>query len=268
MKILTGLMVVTLCSSLPAAAQLVMTKDASGKTRYSLFVPKTTVVNAATFVKKAELGLKMKMPAKVELNLLEQFITAKNMCPFLKAPKPSLELDGERRSNETVGLEWKTFNGGNNLGFDVERSFDDTFHFERVNYVWAKNVAGIKDKYELPDGNAYNKVSYYRLRLLLRSGEYLYSNIAKVGGFNKDALFAYPNPASGAISLNITADSKGAAAVRIFDGTGRAVWQQISFMNDGSNVRTISLNNLSAGAYTIMVDMNDRTARTIKFLKQ
>src|SRR5829696_7089941 len=101
MKILTGFMVMTLCCSLPALAQLVMTKDASGKTKYSLFVPKSNVVDAATFVKKAELGLKIKKPAMVKLNLLEEFISAKNMCPFLKAPKPSLELDGERTSNET-----------------------------------------------------------------------------------------------------------------------------------------------------------------------
>src|SRR5215218_308534 len=101
MKIVTGLLVVAICCSLPAVAQLVLTKDASGKPKYSLFVPESKVVDAATFVKKAELGLKIKLPQMVELNLPEEFTKAKNMCPFLTAPKPSLELDGERTSNET-----------------------------------------------------------------------------------------------------------------------------------------------------------------------
>lgn len=268
MKILTGIMVMTFWFCLPAFSQLVLTKDASGKTKYSLFVPKSKVVDAASFVAKAELAFKIKKPDFVQLDPLAQLNKAKSMCPLLKAPKPSLELDGERMNNESVGLEWKTFNGGNNLGFDVERSFDDSLHFERVNYVWAKNIAGIKDKYELPDGNAYNKISFYRLRLSLRSGEYLYSNIAKVGGYKNDALLAYPNPASGLLTLNITADEKGTAAVSIFDGAGRVVWQQTALMNEGSNLKTISVDNLAAGSYTVKVNLKDNSSKTVKFIKQ
>lgn len=268
MKIVTGLLVMSLCCSLPVFAQLVLTKDASGKPKYSLFVPKSKVVDAASFVKKAELGFKMKKPVMVKLNLLEEFIKAKNMCPFLKAAKPSLELDGERTSNETVGLEWKTYNGANNLGFDVERSFDDSLHFERVNFVWAKSIGGIKDNYQLPDGNDYNKVSFYRLRLALRTGEYVYSNIAKVGGYRKEALLAYPNPAMGVLTINAIANINGTAALKIYDGGGRVVWQQSALLNEGTNVRTIPLTNLAAGAYTLRVDMKDNTARTAKFIKQ
>ena len=268
MKIVTGLLVLALWCSVPAKAQLVLTKDASGKAKYSLYVPESKVVDAATFVKKAELGLKIKLPQMVELNLVEEFTEAKNMCPFLKAPKPSLELDGERTSNETVGLEWKAYNGGNNLGFDVERSFDDSLHFERVNFVWAKSIGGIKDKYALPDGNDYNKVSFYRLRLTLRTGDYIYSNIAKVGGYTKEALFAYPNPAVGLLTIKAIANIDGAAALKIYDGTGKIVWQHSSFLSEGANVKTIPVTNLAAGAYTVRVDMKDNTTSTVRFVKQ
>lgn len=258
----------TLWFTSPAFTQLVITKDASGKSKYSLYVPKSNIIDAASFVPKAALALQIKKPANVQLDPLAQLTKAKNTCPFLKAPKPSLELDGERISNGSVGLEWKAFNGSNNLGFEVERSFDDTFHFERVNYVWANSIAGINDKYELPDGNAYSKISFYRLRLIFRNGEYLYSNIAKVGGYTNNALFAYPNPASGSLTLNATADEEGTASVKIFDGAGKVIWQQTSLMNEGTNVRTINVNNLAAGAYTVRVELKDQSTRTVKFIKQ
>ncbi len=269
MKIYTGLlMIVALCSGLPAFTQFVLTRSLSGKTNAMLSVPEPKIVTASSKIKMAGLKSPLKKPFVVSLDPQAQLTKAKDNCPFLQAKNPTLYLDGERVKNDLVDLQWKTTNGINNLGFDVERSFDDTFHFERVNYVWAKNIAGIADKYQLPDGNDHNKISYYRLRLTLRTGEYSYSNIAKVNGYNKDALLVYPNPASEVVMLNIAANLNGTAAIKIFDATGRIVWQQSSSMNEGQNLKSIPLTNLSSGAYTVLIDMLDNTSRTGKFMKQ
>lgn len=269
MKIFTGLLVVmAVCLCLPAYTQLIMTKDISGKTKATLFIPESKIVAASSKIKMAGLKSQLTKPFVASLDLQAQLTKAKNNCPFLQAKNATLSLDGERVKNDLVDLQWKTTNGINNLGFDVERSLDDTFHFERVNYVWAKNISGITDKYQLPDNNDHNKISYYRLRLTLRTGEYIYSNIAKVTGYNKDALLVYPNPASGEVMLNVTANLDGAAAIKIFDATGRIVWQQASVMNEGQNLKTIPLTNLAAGTYLVRIDMIDKTSRTGKFMKQ
>jgi hypothetical protein len=252
----------------PVMAQLVIKKDATGKTVTSLAIPGSRLVSASSRIKLVTVNNHQKIPKMVELDPAGQLTKIKNECPLLKKGKPTLELEGNRITHETANLEWKATNGANNLGFDVERSLEDTFHFERVNYVWAKNIAGLKDIYKLSDDNNYSKLSYYRLRLVLRTGEILYSNIAKVGGYDKDGLLLFPNPASNFVRLSVLANIEGAGQLKIYDAGGKMVWQQSSTWKEGMNTETISLDKLPPGTYTILINRMDQQSRTARFVKQ
>ena len=211
---------------------------------------------------------KIKMPTMVQLDLAAQMRKIKEQCPYLVAQKPTLELEGERNSNNLVQLEWKTTNGWNNREFMLERSLDDTFHFETVSFVWAKQVAGVKDVYQKPDDNSHRKISFYRVRLETRDGHFLYSNIAAVNGYVIQDARLYPNPASGLVNLSITAETGGDATITVFNAAGKMVIRQAGLVTTGMNNREMNLSQLAAGLYTVKIIMPDKTEKTLQVIRQ
>lgn len=250
-----------------ALAQLTLIKDKEGHSKIALKLPDSKIVPAASLVKMVSLPSTFRKPAPVQLDLEGQFQQLKESCPLTKAEKPSLHLAGERKSTAVVGLTWETTNGINNYQFEVERSLADTTHFEVVNYVWAKSISGFKDRYRLPDANGYEDISYYRLRLILRSGDFVYSNIAAVKGYDDHSFFVYPNPAATSVILHYLAKERGEALVKIYDATGRLVIQETVGMQKGMNQVGIPVSNLLKGAYSIQLKLLDQCEEVSKFIK-
>lgn len=212
---------------------------------------------------------KISVPNKVSVSgfdIAKNMETAKQQCPFLKY-KPTLQLQGERMNNEKVGLKWETTNGFDNWAFDVTRSLGDTLHFEKINFVWADERVSIKEKYRMPDDNNYNEVSYYRLKLLLNDGRFVYSNIAAVKGYDKFFFALYPNPASHKLKINLSTKEDGNAGITVYDASGKMVQQQSSFVTKGNDVKEIDVSKFSPGSYTVKMILPDRQIRTGKFVK-
>lgn len=210
----------------------------------------------------------IKKPAVVHLDLAAEIKTIKDECPYLLAQQPTLQLSGERTDNRSVNLEWETTNGWNNYSFLLERSLDDTLHFETVNSVWAKPVAGIKDWYRQPDENAYNKISYYRVQLQLRDGNWLYSNIAPVKGYATGLLKLYPNPGSGPVVMTLYSEKEGDAVVKTFDAAGKLAVQQTEAVVAGFNTRELNVSRLAGGFYTVKVFLPDKTEQSARLVRQ
>ena len=202
-----------------AFAQLTIIKDKEGHSKIALKLPDSKIIPASSLVKMVSLGTPFNKPKVVHLDLEAQYQQLTEQCLFQQAEKFSLHLTGERHNNELVGLELKTTNGIDKYQFVVERSLADTVHFEVINEVWAKSISGFKDTYRLPDGNSYDDISYYRLRLVLRSGGYIYSNIAAVKGYDNRSFFAFPNPALNTVTINFLAKQQGAAILKVFEAT-------------------------------------------------
>lgn len=205
-------------------------------------------------------------PTPVSFDIAKNIDEGKLECPLLEST-PTLELDGERNNNEEVGLKWITTNGFDNLAFDVQRSFGDTMHFEKVNFVWAHERHGIKDKYFLPDDNNFNEVSYYRLKLQLNDGRFIYSNIAPVKGYNSFLFALYPNPASHFLRMNISSKEQGNAGITIYNAAGKMVLQQSSFIPKGFDLKEIDISKFSSGFYSVKLVLPDKQIRTGKFVK-
>jgi hypothetical protein len=210
----------------------------------------------------------LKGPVMVGLDLEEQMEKIKAQCPLLLTQKPTLELEGDRKTNAAVQLKWETTNGWNNRDFLLERSFNDTFHFEAVGYTLAREIAGMRDEYEQPDQNSHPKLSYYRLKLTLRNGEFIYSNIAKVKGYETGMVGLFPNPSVNKLQLTVVADQQGVMTVIIYDARGK----QLKQLNNlaviaGLNNKEIAVADLPAGFYTIKMMMPDKTERAVKFIK-
>ncbi|MEJ7675639.1 MAG: T9SS type A sorting domain-containing protein [Chitinophagaceae bacterium] len=209
---------------------------------------------------------KPKMPAIIAFDIAKNMTEAKQLCPFLKFI-PALQLEGERNSNENVGLQWETTNGFDTRAFDVYRSLGDTIHFEKINFVWANERISIKDKYHLPDNNDYNEVSYYRLKLLLNDGKFVYSNIVAVNGYDKFLFALYPNPAAHKLKINLSTKEGGSASITVYDASGKMVLRESSFLIKGYELREIDVTKLSGGLYTVKMILPDKQIRIGKFLK-
>ena len=217
----------------------------------------------------------LKMPAKISVpkkvsatgfDIVKNMEIAKQQCPLLKF-RPTLQLQGERMSNEKVALKWETTNGFDNWAFDVNRSLGDTMHFEKINFVWADERVAIKEKYQLPDNNDYNEVSYYRLKLLLNDGSFIYSNTLAVKGYDNFLFALYPNPTSHKLRINLSSKEEGSAGVSVYDASGKMVQQQSFFLTKGNYLKEIDVSKFSPGSYTVKMILPDKQIRTGKFVK-
>jgi len=248
-------------------AQLTIIQDKDGHSKIALKLPDSKIVPAASLVKKATLATPFQKPEPVRLDLERQFQQLNERCPIVQDEKTALHLTGERHNTARVGLEWKTKNARKSYQFIVERSLADTTHFEVVNHVWAKNISGFTDRYRLPDGNGFDGISYYRLRLVLRSGDFVYSNIAAVKGYEQHAFLAYPNPAVSSVTINFTAKEQGEAKVKIYDATGRLVAQETVGTVKGTNQKSIDVHKLLRGSYTMELKLPNQPYQVSKFIK-
>jgi hypothetical protein len=204
-----------------------------------------------------------KKPEMPGYNIKKSIEEGKLKCPLLTA-RSTLVLNGERSSDEQVGLQWKTTNTFYSDAFEVERSLGDTLHFEKVNFLWAEGNK-IKEKYQLPDNNDYNQSSFYRIKMLLMDGSFKYSNIAKVKGY--ESFFLYPNPSSSAFRIIVSSNTLGTGKVAVVDASGKIVQQSNFPVTKGSNEKNIDITTLASGTYMVTVTMPDKQLRLKKFVK-
>lgn len=262
---LLGVILVLLGSS-PVWAQLTLVKDAAGHSKYALKQPPSGIITAASKIKMVSIP-SLNQPKTAGLDLEGQMQGLREQCTLLRDAMPTLHLTGERRNTTLVGLQWKTTNGINNDQFIVERSLEDSLHFEVVNNVWANSISGFTDTYRLPDDNDYNNISYYRLRLLLKNGKYIYSNIAEVKGYDNHSFFVFPNPALSHVAINFLSKEQGTGIIRIHDAAGRLVGQQSIAVQEGRNQQNISVGRLIQGNYSVELKVADQTYGVSKFIK-
>lgn len=247
------------------AQMLVNGKNTPSKLPFGQPLP--ALRQATDLIVKASIP-KIKAPFVVMLDPIEQMQKAKEQCPFLQDEEPTLHLDGERSTNSLVKLDWETTHGRDNQSFAIERSLGDTGHFETVNAVWAKQIAGIKDAYHQPDENDYKNVSYYRVRLQLRDGSFRYSNIAAVKGYQVDEIKLFPNPGVSRVSITLSSDQAGIAIIRIYDATGKLTNQQTETVAAGVNSRELNIARLASGYYRVRVEMPDKAEKTASLIRQ
>ena len=196
-------------------------------------------------------------------NIKKSIEEGKLKCPLLTA-RPTLLLNGERSSNEQVGLQWKTTNTYYSNAFEVERSLGDTLHFENVNFVWATGNT-LKEKYQVPDDNDYSQFSYYRVKMILMDGTFKYSNIARVKGY--ESFFLYPNPASDEFRVMVSSNKVGTGKISVVDASGKTVLQSDFPVTEGINSKDVNIANLASGIYMITITMPDKQVRLKKFVR-
>ncbi|TGE19743.1 T9SS type A sorting domain-containing protein [Hymenobacter elongatus] len=151
-------------------------------------------------------------------------------------------------------LAWRTASEKNNDRFEVERSLNAT-DFQRVASVAGHGSTAAPSTYQYRDrqaGNLSRQPIYYRLRQVDTDGTSIYGPVRTVqfAGARKLAISVYPNPSTGAATLDLTGLPAGEFAVQLTDLTGRVLRR---YTAAGAQEQPLDVSTLAPGAYLVQV---------------
>ncbi|MCW3126749.1 MAG: C-terminal target protein [Bacteroidetes bacterium] len=174
----------------------------------------------------------------------------------LALPVTLLYLTAASVSNSYIKLDWATASETGNAGFDIERSADGA-SFVRIGSMDGHGNSNSLIAYSRDDHDVLpNSIYYYRLKQLDYDGHYAYSNIVSAmitgeQGFVMEAL--KPNPASGAVTVNIITERGQVVDLYVTDVLGREVSRQQWSAGPGLNGTQLDISAWSKGVYYVTV---------------
>ncbi|MEP6701097.1 MAG: T9SS type A sorting domain-containing protein [Bacteroidota bacterium] len=204
---------------------------------------------------------------KAVINLADQLAAVKGLCPFLQ-PRVLLTLEAHRKNEEKVLLEWKAKNAFEAQEYILERSVGDTQHFVAIDYISPAENSKIKEAYESIDDNGYVQQCFYKVKLSLKSGDIMYSNIATITGIRKQLLSVYPNPATNLITVVVRFNEQPISAITILDANGRAVAKQFLTATGKAYSHQLDVSRFASGNYFIKLELGDKTSEVQMFIRQ
>lgn len=187
---------------------------------------------------------------------------------FLTVPSPlsvNLLAFTASRNGKDVLVTWKVNEEVNLANYIVERSSNGSY-FTEAGSVTATGNSDYQfiDRSIVPDGDKL----YYRLKMVEKSGKFMYSKVAIVDLNSAETHFSvFPNPFTETLQVRVSATDASTCNIVIKDINGRTVASQSKPVIAGQNQITIhGLNNLANGTYKIIVDINGKmeTATLIK----
>lgn len=145
-----------------------------------------------------------------------------------KTPLPVqfISIKGNRLTDGSVHLEWRTTNEINHYQFEVERSIDGNI-FQHIGTVKnATSTAGHETIYQFEDrefAKYYPEVLYYRLKQIDLSGEWQHSPIIAVEAQSVINLSLWPNPTTGVITVDLPTSPSSPITLQLVNSVGSVV---------------------------------------------
>jgi len=195
------------------------------------------------------------MPASdtsVQVTLAPMSISSLQLAAIL----PVLALDPVALTATKMGsgvrLDISTGNDtAGKIEYDIERSADGVA-FDRIGAVPGGAVAGgnagIAGTYSFYDDRPLPSVNYYRLKVVDRSGGYVYSKIAAVFIGNITDLSVFPNPANDIVYVQLPAQ-EGPVVLELHESSGKLVRRMRTQPAAGGVLTSLDLSGLARGVY-------------------
>jgi sucrose-6-phosphate hydrolase SacC (GH32 family) len=159
-------------------------------------------------------------------------------------------------------ITWETASEKNLRVFQVERS-SDAKNWTKIAEVTPNQAKN----YSTEDAQPF-ALTYYRLISLDTDGQMMVSKIVSVehrtGKLNIANVF--PNPTSGALSINFENIETGSVQLFVTDLLGRQILTSSIEATEGMNTTSLDLSNIAAGTYFITLDngVSKITKRVVK----
>jgi hypothetical protein len=183
-------------------------------------------------------------------------------------PLPVLFILFNAKCNgNNVLLTWKTAQEQNSSHFNIESSMDGIVWTVIGNRPAAGN-SNIEQTYTFTDNSPVQK-SYYRIAQYDIDTRVQYTSVLKAPCDASDRLKVWPNPFSATVFVNITANSRSASAIKVYDMKGSLIKVQRTELLQGSNQVSVNMKNLSAGMYMLIIEWNNgQMKKTVQVIKQ
>jgi hypothetical protein len=157
-------------------------------------------------------------------------------------PVTGLLFTARREDARYVRLNWQTLQEINNKGFRIERRLDKEPTFTNRGWVSSATNDGnstIEQQYQYADLNAYNGITYYRLRQEDRNGRFAYSLVRTVSGSANASkqLQVWPIPSNGLVNVRVN-ELEQADALLLYDPGGRLLQRFPIQANQVLQIRT------------------------------
>ena len=148
-----------------------------------------------------------------------------------------------KRNGVDVSLLWQTSYESNAKEFEIQRKSGN--NFVTIGSLAATNNE-LGNSYSFIDNNKLNGISEYRLKLISKDGDVVYSEIRVVKSTGATIDFTiFPNPAVRNAKVYV-ADISQPTSVQVYDNAGRVV--KVLTIKSGN---TIEINNLQTGIYRV-----------------
>lgn len=162
-------------------------------------------------------------------------------------------------------LRWSTTQEINSDHFEIERSFNST-DFKIIGVVESNNNSINKNNYQFNDSTFPKAINYYRLKIIDKDGQFVYSTIRTVNNSNSFSVNLYSNPVGSNLIFRLNSEKQTELSMIITDATGKEVYRNKFLAANGSNMKTINVSFLNKGLYYIKF-LTANNQATLKFIK-
>lgn len=174
------------------------------------------------------------------------------------------------QEDRKVNLLWTTASEQNNDYFTLEKS-KDGINFTQFDMVKGAGNSSIFTNYSSIDYTPYDGLNYYRLKQTDYNGQYKYSNTIVVEYDESNSLKVlnlYPIPTNNFFSIDVYSPSKRTISLFMLDITGRVVYEEKKYINEGNTTININIIDLSNGIYSLKVMDSKGLIQNCKVVKQ
>jgi hypothetical protein len=160
-------------------------------------------------------------------------------------------------------LNWTTATELNNLGFEIEKSFNNEI-FEKIGFVPGYGTTSESKNYNFIISDLPSQKTYYRLKQVDFDGTFEYSSSVEVDGVTP-AEFSlkqnYPNPFNPTTKIGFTLPSESNVKISIYNLIGQKITEIVnSRFNAGNYSVDFNAADLSSGIYLYKIEAGSFTS--------
>ncbi|HEX9252414.1 MAG TPA: T9SS type A sorting domain-containing protein, partial [Ignavibacteriaceae bacterium] len=163
----------------------------------------------------------------------------------------------------STNLFWTTATELNNLGFDIEKSFDNKI-FEKIGFVPGYGTTTESKSYNFSASNVSSQKTFYRLKQLDFDGTFEYSSSVEVEGLTPTEFSLkqnYPNPFNPSTKIGFTLPYESNVRISIYNLIGQKVSEVVnSKFNAGTHTVIFDASNFSSVIYLYKIEAGNFTS--------
>jgi len=185
-------------------------------------------------------------------------ISNQNFTITKTLPVTLVAFNAEKAEN-AARLSWKTTHESNASHFEVEKS-NDGHNFGMIGRIEAAGNSTKNSDYTFDDRQFADQTSmaYYRIRMVDFDRSFAYSRVVSLEGTNTHAIFAYPNPAKGIVTIK-NSDAILGTEASLVTTSGKVLRK---FIIDKQNF-SLDITSYSPGLY-ILKTKNGNVTKLVK----